>query len=134
MIWKRYRNEMIVVISFLLMLMSSLYKNNAADQLDAINLETKTSLSQIGEIIALKKQWGNKNLTKKVRTVKKGIAPEKIKLFSVKGKKLNASFKGLKDSEMNSIILKLENVAVQIIKLNVKRNDGSYSMEIKCKW
>ncbi len=134
MIWKRYRNEMIVVISFLLMLMASLYKNNAADQLDIINLETKTSLTQIGEIIALKKQWGNKNLTKKVSTIKKGIAPEKIKLFSVKGKKLNASFKGLKDSEMNSVILKLENVAVQIIKLNVKRKDGSYSMEIKCKW
>lgn len=134
MIWKRYRNEMIVVLSFLLMLVTSLYKNHGADQLDAINLETKTSLTQIGEIIALKKQWGNKNLTKKVSTIKKGIAPEKIKLFSVKGKKLNASFRGLKDSEMNSVILKLENVAIQIIKLTVKRKGEGYDMEIKCKW
>ena len=36
--------------------------------------------------------------------------------------------------EVNRVILKLENTAVQIVKLSVKREGETYSMEIKCKW
>ena len=134
MIWKRYHNEFIVLIVFVLMLTASLYKNSAADRLDVVDGEMKIAMVEIGEIIALKKQWGNDNLTKKIDKVKKGIATEKIKLFSVKSKKLTASFVGLSDKEMNGIVLKLENIAVQISKLDIKRKNESYNMEIKCKW
>jgi len=134
MIWRRYRNEMIVLAAFLLMAASLLYKYSVVGRLDAVNTEVKTSLAQIGEIIALRKQWGNKKLTKKITMVKNGITPEKVKLFSIKSRKLSASFKGLNESEVNKIILRLENIAVQLMKLSVKRRDGSYDMEIKCKW
>ncbi len=134
MIWKRYRNEFIVLIAFVLMLATSLYKNNATDELDTVSSEVKIAMVEIGEIVALKKQWGNENLTKKVTKIKKGITAKKIKIFSVKSKKLTASFVKLSDKEMNGIVLKLENVAVQIIKLDIKRKEESYSMEIKCKW
>ncbi len=134
MIWKRYRHEIIVLLSFVVMLIALFYKNSVMDRLDTVNAEVKTSMVQIGEIIALKKQWGDKTLSKKIVTIKKGIAQEKVKLFSVKSKKLIASFKGLNDREMNGIILKLENIAVQITKLDVKRMGESYTMEIKCKW
>ena len=134
MIWRRYRNEVIVLAAFLLMAASLLYKYSVVGRLDAVNTEVKTSLAQIGEIIALRKQWGDKKLTKKITMVKNGIAPEKVKLFSIKSRKLSASFKGLNESEVNKIILRLENIAVQLMKLSVKRRDGSYDMEIKCKW
>jgi len=134
MILKHYRNEMIVLLAFLLMLAALMYKNSSVGRLDRVNAEVKASMMQIGEIIALKKQWGDKGLTKKIEQIKKGIAPEKIKLFSIKGKKLLASFKGLNESEVNRIILKLENIAVQISKLSVKKEGQNYSMEIKCKW
>ena len=134
MIWRRYRNEMIILAAFLLMAASLLYKQSVVRRLDTVNTEVKTSLTQIGEIIALRKQWGDEKLTKKISKVKNGIAPEKIKLFSIKSKKLSASFKGLNEGEVNKIILKLENIAVQLMKLSVKKRDGSYDMEIKCKW
>ena len=134
MILRHYRNELIVLVSLVLMLVALFYKNSTIGRLDSVNAEAKASMMQIGEIIALKKQWGDEALKKKVEQVKKGIASEKIKLFSIKGNKLSASFKGLNDNEVNRIILKLENIAVQISKLSVKRKDKSYSMEIKCKW
>lgn len=134
MIWKRYRNEMIVLATFILMLAALAYKSSEVNKLDNVKQEVDKSIEQIGEIIALKKQWGNENLTKRVLQIKKSISPEKIKTFNIKSKKLFASLKGLSDSEVNRIILKLENTAVQIVKLDVKRKNGNYDMEIKCKW
>ncbi|HHD72644.1 MAG TPA: hypothetical protein ENK77_03870 [Epsilonproteobacteria bacterium] len=134
MIWKRYRNELFIVVSFLLMLTALLYKNSAADRLDSTNREVKVSVTQIGKIAALKKQWGSENLSKKIEKIKTNIAPDKIKQFTIKQKKLFASFAGLSAMEMNTIILKLENIAVQITKLSAKRQGESYSLEVTCKW
>ncbi len=134
MIWKRYQNELIVVIAFFLMVGAYLYKQNQVNQIDRVRGEVALSIGKVGEIIALKNQWGNPNLSKKVKKIKKGLDESSIKLFSVKSKKLTASFVGLDSKEMNGVITKLENIAVQIVKLKVTSRDKEYSMEIKCKW
>lgn len=134
MIWKRYQNELIVVIALLLMVGAYLYKQNQVNQIDRVRGEVAISIGKVGEIIALKNQWGNPNLSKKVKKIKKGLDESSIKLFSVKSKKLTASFVGLDTKEMNGVITKLENIAVQIVKLKVTSRDKKYSMEIKCKW
>lgn len=134
MIWKRYQNELIVVLSFLLMLGAYLYKQNQASQIDRVRGEVTLSIGKVGEIIALKNQWGNSDLSKKIKKIKNGLDESSIKLFSVKSKKLTASFVGLDSKEMNGVITKLENIAVQIVKLKVTSKDKKYSMEIKCKW
>jgi len=134
MIWKRYQNEAIVLLAFVLMAVGYLYKSSSADNLDQIKAEAALSATEAGEIIALKKQWGNEKLTESVKKINLNIAPGKIKQFSIKSKKLQASFRGLSDKEMNGIILKLQNIAVQIVKLGVKRKGESYNMEIVCKW
>ncbi len=147
MIWKRYQNEVIVLLAFVLMTAGYFYKSSSADSLDRIKTEVALSTTEIGEIIALKKQWGNEKLTESVKKMNLNIASGKIKQFSVKSKKLQASYRGLSSKEMNSIILKLQNIAVQIIKLGVKRQGDnynielgvksrgeSYNMEIVCKW
>jgi len=134
MIWKRYQNEAIVLTAFIVMIAGYLYKSSSADSLDRVKAEVALSATEVGEIIALKKQWGNENLTKSINRIKLNIAPSKVKQFSVKSKKLQASYRGLSDKEMNGIVSKLENIAVQIVKLGVKRKGGSYNMEIVCKW
>jgi len=134
MIWKRYQNEAIVLLAFVLMMAAHLYKSSSADSLDRIKTEVALSTAEVGEIIALKKQWGNEKLTENVKKMNLKIAPGKIKQFSVKSNKLQASYRGLSDKEMNGIIVKLQNIAVQIIKLGVKRQGDSYNMEIVCKW
>ncbi len=132
--WKRYQNEAIVLLAFVLMTVGYLYKSNSANSLDRVKAEVALSATEVGEIIALKKQWGNEKLTASVNRMNLNIAPDKIKQFSVKSKKLQASYRGLSDKEMNGIILKLQNIAVQIVKLGVKRQGDSYNMEIVCKW
>ena len=134
MMWKRYQNEAIVLLAFVLMIAGYLYKSSSADSLDRVKAEVALSATEVGEIIALKKQWGNEKLTGSVNRMNLNIAPDKIKQFSVKSKKLQASYRGLSDKEMNGIILKLQNIAVQIVKLGVKRKGDSYTMEIVCKW
>ncbi len=147
MIWKRYQNEIIVLVAFVLMAAGHLYKSSSANTLDLVKAEVALSATEVGEIIALKKQWGNEKLTESVNKMNLNIAPSKIKQFSIKSKKLQASYRGLSDKEMNGIILKLQNIAVQITKLGVKHQansynvelgvksqGGSYNMEIVCKW
>ena len=134
MIWKRYQNEAIVLLAFIVMTAGYLYKSNSADSLDRVKSEVALSATEIGEIIVLKKQWSSEKLTESVNKINLNIAPDKIKQFGIKSKKLQASYRELSDKEMNGIILKLQNIAVQIIKLDVKRQGNSYTMEIVCKW
>jgi hypothetical protein len=134
MIWKRYQNEAIVLLSFVLMIAGYLYKSSSTNSLGRVKTEAALSAAEVGEVIALKKQWGNDKLTGSVKRMNSNIAPDKIKQFSVKRKKLQASYRSLSDKEMNGIILKLQNIAVQIVKLGVKRKGDNYNMEIVCKW
>jgi len=134
MILKRYQNEAIVLFAFVLMIAGYLYKSSSANTLDRVKAEVALSATEAGEIIALKKQWGSEKLTGSVNKINLNIAPDKIKQFSIKSKKLQASYRGLSDKEMNGIIFKLQNIAVQVIKLGVKRKGDSYNMEIVCKW
>ncbi len=134
MIWKRYQNELIVVIALLLMLTAYFYKQSQANKLDQTKQEVSASIDEIAEIIALKNQWGDPKLSTKIKKVKENIDEKDIKAFTIKNKKLTASFSDLDSKEMNKIIIKLENIAVQIIKLKVTSSEEKYNMEIKCKW
>lgn len=134
MIWKRYQNELIVVIAFLLMLTAYFYKQSQANRLDQTKQEVSASIDEIANIIALKNQWGDPKLSTKIKKVKENIDEKNIKAFTIKNKKLTASFSDLDSKEMNKIIIKLENIAVQIIKLKVTSSEEKYNMEIKCKW
>jgi nucleotidyltransferase/DNA polymerase involved in DNA repair len=125
---------MIVLGALLLMLAALFFKDRTVDRLDSVNAEVKSSLMEIGEIIALKKQWGDKKLGSRVKEIRNGIPDTKIKTFALKGRKLQAIFHNLNENEVNRIIQKLENTAVQIVRLNVKREGESYRMEIACKW
>jgi len=134
MIWKRYQNELILSLALLLLIVSYIFKNNRADRIDTVKVELSTTALQANEIIALKKQWSDSTLKSRVLKLKESIAPSKIKQFSIKAKKLSASFQNLNAKEINKIITKLENTAVQITKLELIKDNKEYKMEIKCKW
>ncbi len=134
MIWKRYQNELIVLIALLLMLTAYFYKHNQAKRVDETKKEVSLSLGELGEIIALKNQWGDPELSNKIKKIEKSVDKKNIKSFTIKNKKLTASLSGLSSKEMNKIITILENTAVQIINLKVTNIEGEYSMEFKCKW
>jgi hypothetical protein len=128
---KRYKNELIVGFALLLLLIALIYKQGVVSS--QADTSTGTSLQELKEVIALKKVWGDKKTTKKVDKLKTIVPPSKVK-WSKKSKKLTVSFLNLSNQELNRVIVKIMNLAVEIQKLEVKKLDTSYQVEFKCKW
>jgi hypothetical protein len=128
---KRYKNELIVGFALLLLLIALIYKQGVVSS--QADTSAGTSLQELKEVIALKKVWGDKKTTKKVDKLKTIVSPSKVK-WSKKSKKLTVSFLNLSNQELNRVIVKIMNLAVEIQKLEVKKLDASYQVEFKCKW
>ena len=129
--WKAYKNEIIVGVACLLLLIAFVYKQGkVSGQTDT---SANTALQELKEVISLKKIWGDKKTTKKVDKLKAIVAPSKVK-WRKKSKKLTASFRNLNNQELNRVMVKMMNLAVEIQRLEVKKLGGSYQVEFKCKW
>jgi len=130
---KAYKNEILIGLAFLLLLVSLIYKQGKVSATNSEGGGATSSLQELKEVIALKKVWGDKKITKKVDKIKDIVAPSKV-TWSKKGKKLTASFKNMSAQELNRLIVKIMNLAVEIQKLEVQKLDTSYQVEFKCKW
>lgn len=128
-----YRNELIVGFSFILILIAFFYKNtqvsSQAEQLFAMKQEVR----DFKEIIAYKKIWGDKGLSKKIDKLQTVVPSSKVR-WSKKGKKLTARYVGLTPKELNKIMTKLMSLAIQITELDIAKSGENYNMECKCKW
>jgi len=133
MIWKRYRNELIVALSLLLLLSAIGYKRMAVSSSVENKSNTKYAVREFQELISLKKRWADKKISKKVDKLQKLLPDTKVK-WKKKGKKLSASYKGLTSKELNKVITGILNIAVQIELLEIRNNNSSYDVEFKCKW
>jgi len=128
---KAYKNEIIVGLALLLLLIAFGYKQGkVSGQTDT---SASSELQELKEVIALKKVWGDKKTTKRVDKLKTMVAPSKVK-WSRTSKKLSASFSNLNNQELNRLIIRVMNLAVKIQKLEVKKSGASYHVELKCKW
>ena len=133
MIWKRYQNELIVAIAFVLMLGGYLYKHNQQTSQAKQVQEEKRSLEELKEVISLQKVWADKKTGKKVSALEKLVPATKVK-WSNKGKKVTAHYSALSAKELNRLITKILNLPVIITLLDVQKNGSNYNVEFKCKW
>ena len=133
MIWKRYQNELIALIAFVLMFSGYVYKNTqVSSQLKTMNAASY-SVGEVKEVIALKKIWSDKKTTKKVDKLQTLIPADKVK-WGNKNKKVTATYKGLTASELNKLVTKILNLPIEIQKLKIEKLATSYDVEFKCKW
>jgi len=133
MILKRYQNELIVLVAFLLMFLAYLYKHNQiSSQAEYVNT-VQHSVEELKEVVALKKIWADKKTSKKVAKLEKLIPSSKMR-WSKKSKKVTASYKGLTSSELNKLITKILNLPVIIRQLYIQKTGLLYKVEFKCKW
>ncbi|QOR61865.1 hypothetical protein ACM66Z_10700 [Sulfurovum sp. ST-21] len=133
MSWKHYRNELIVGASLLFALAAFGYKMKQRSATAEVNRVMETEVATLREIGSLKKIWGDKRISEKLDRVRTLIPSSKVQ-WQKKGKKLTAVFSELKASEVNTLVTKFLNIAVQIESLKVKKRGENYSMEIRCKW
>ena len=130
---KAYKNEIIVALAFLLLLIALVYKQGKVSSVNSAEAGASSSLQELKEVIALKEIWGDKKITKKVDKLQKLVSSSKIK-WNRNGKKLTATFTNLSSQELNRLIVKIMNLAVQLQRLDVKKAGTSYHVELKCKW
>jgi len=133
MSWQHYRNELIVVASLLFALAAFGYKMKQRSATVEVSQAMETEVATLREIGSLKKIWGDKRISEKLDRVRTLIPSSKVQ-WQKKGKKLTAVFSELKASEVNTLVTKFLNIAVQIESLKVKKRGENYSMEIRCKW
>ena len=130
---KRYQNELIVLLAFLLMLVAFLYKNGQISSQTENAVNSRYALSELKEIIALKKVWGDKKTSKRVEKLKELVPKSKV-VWTKKGKKVTAVYEELSSKELNKLISKILSLAVVITQLDIKKTGSSYRVELKCKW
>ena len=120
MTWKRYQNELIALVAFVLMLGAYGYKTGHISSQSETIAGAKHSVGEIKEVISLQKIWSDKKTGKKVEKLQALIPASKVK-WSNKSKKVTASYKSL-------------NLPVEIQKLKIQKMASSYDVEFKCKW
>ena len=133
MSWKRYQNELIALVAFVLMLGAYGYKmGHISSQAETI-AGAKHSVGEIKEVIALQKIWADKKTGKKVEKLQALIPASKVQ-WSNKNKKVTARYKSLTATELNKLVTKILNLPVEIQKLKIQKIASSYDVEFKCKW
>jgi hypothetical protein len=131
--WRVYKNEILVGLALLLLVIAFFYKQGELSAQNGGQSAAVTSLQELKEVIALKKVWGDKKITKKVDALKTMVPANQVK-WKRNGKKLTATFSKLNPNLLNKMTTKVMNIAVEIQKLEVKKSGGTYQMELKCKW
>ena len=129
---RRYMNEILVVISLLLMVGAYFYKNHQVSQQEEQVTQVKRSLAELKEVVSLQKIWGDK-VSKKVNALHGVIAASKVK-WTKKQNKVTASYKNLSSNELNKLITKILNTPVVITLLDITTSGSNYNVEFKCKW
>ncbi|MFT7824579.1 MAG: hypothetical protein ABXS92_07440 [Sulfurimonas sp.] len=133
MSWKRYQNEMILLITFLLFLGAFFFKQVTISAQERQKFELSRSVDEIKEIIAFKKIWADKKVPKDLSRLKNIVDHAKLE-WSQKGKKLNAHYRNLSAAELNKVVSRILNIAVEIEGLTVKKHEADYEVVLKCKW
>lgn len=131
--WKNYQNELVVLFAFLVMFSGYIYKTNTIADEATTAIETQKTLSDMKEVIALKKLWTDKKTSQRVKQLQSIVSVSKVK-WSNKRKKIKASYRGLSARELNSLVTKILNLPVEITLLNIQDISKSYSVEFQCKW
>jgi len=134
MIFKQYKNELLVILALVFAFATYGYKEGVAGSIADATSEAGDAYEEITMVIALKEQWGNPKLEAQMKQIKDSLEPNKIKTFEIKAKKLTATLVGLSHIQMNDLLKKLQKSAVAIMDLSIQRKDETYQMEFTCKW
>jgi len=130
---KRYQNELILAAAVFFLLAAFMYKHIQRGKMAEVNQQMAQEIAVFQETVSLKKIWDDKRISQKLENIKKLVPPSKIK-WQKKGKKLTVKFTDMLPSDINKVVTKLLNIAVQLESMKIEKNGKHYQMEIKCKW
>jgi Ca2+/Na+ antiporter len=132
---KRYQNEMMLVLAAVFLLVAFMYKQTQRAKMSEANQQMAKEITVFQETVNLKKIWADKKIPKKLEAVQKLVPGSKVK-WRKKGKKLTASFTDMLPSDINKVVTKILNIAVELESITIEQDQSGkhYKMEIRCKW
>ncbi len=133
MSWKQYQNEIIVLAALFLLLFSYMYKHNEVTSRSEHVKTVQNSIEELEEVVALKKIWADKKISKKIESLQTLVPSNKVK-WQKKSKKLTVNYTDLDANELNKLTTKILNLPVSITLFEVKKSGSNYNVELKCKW
>jgi hypothetical protein len=122
-----------VGIAVLLMVIAFFYRHTQRDRMAEINQQMAKEIAVLQETVSMKKIWDDKKAVQKLDRIKTLVPDSKLK-WQKRGKKLIAKFSDMLPSEVNKVVTKMLNIAVQIESLKIEKSGERYTMEITCKW
>jgi len=123
----------IFVLLIAITLGSYFYKSVQQDKFYHKIKEQNKQIIQLDEVVSLQKIWSPKNTKKDLKKLKQIIKPEKVKWVQ-SSHKLEVKYSNLDAKELNKILNKILNTAIQIKDLKIYQKDDKYNMEILSKW
>jgi len=132
---QRYKNELIILITFIFLLLAFMYKFSATTEVRNNRADIQKQIAEISTITALKGQWSGKQLANKVKVLQTVVPSSKVASFRKSSRKLVASYQNLTGKELSKLTNKLINIPVQITTLKINQSaKNQYTMECACKW
>ena len=129
----RYKNELILIVSIIFVLSSYVFKHKSFESSQELLHQKQKEFIQLQDVIALQKIWSPKQVSKKLISLKHIIPSEQIR-WDKRGTKLTVKFKDINSMQLNKILNKILNIAIQIDYINITKKQDKYTMELKCKW
>jgi len=129
----RYKGELIVLASIILVLSSYIFKYKSFESSQELLHQKQQEIVQLQDVISLQKIWSPNKISQKLDTLKHIIPSQQI-IWNKRGKKLTVKFKQIDSNQLNKILNKILNIAIQIEYINIKKEQNKYTMELKCKW
>ena len=130
----RYRNELIILLSVIILIISIIYKHHSISKFENAVNETRVSIKDIEESKRLKSLWYAKGMKSKLNKLRAKIDSKKIVKFSIERKKVNIKLRDLRSRDLNRFMNELAKLPVRISTLNISKSSNSYELECLCKW
>ncbi len=135
MIFKRFRNELIILGATIFAILTFSYKHSIERDIEQKREDIRNSINQVNRVLELKKIWKSNYISKKIKILKTMVPKSKIFSFKKRGQKVIVKYRGVNIRELNSIVKEVMNNPFQIVKLDIKEvGKESYNMELICKW
>lgn len=133
MSWKRYQNELMVLAAFTVMLLTIFYKSGQISSQAEEVVNSEKAIAQFKEVAALKRVWVDKRTSNKVEKLKLMVDASKVE-WTKKGKSLTAVYQTLNSKELNRLVSTVMNLGVEIKEIDIKKEETTYKVTLKCKW
>ena len=133
--FNKYRNEVIIIISAILLLIALLYSSSTYSLFASKGDEVSSSLAKKKDISTMSKLWQDKKIPEKLKAIENKVPKSKVGTLDIKRTSAHIILDGLTGNELNDIVSKdITSIGVQIIDIAIDRDGDKYKLEVNCKW